>query len=83
MAAAQDDDDIQLIRASASLLQDLEQSLPHLLWKDKQRTRVHHLVRLRDLDHVLQLVRLDYPKNVCSTGLMWRRSNLFSPNLNY
>ena len=58
--ALQDDDDLRLIRASASLLQDLEQSLPHLLWKVKGHRRVHQLVRLRDLDYVLQLVRPMY-----------------------
>ena len=53
--ASQDDDDLQLMRASASLLQDLEQSLPRLLWKSK--ARLHQLVRVRDLDYIIRLVR--------------------------
>lgn len=57
--ASQDDDDLRLVRASHSLLEDLEGSLPRLLWKSKTN-RVHQIVRLRDLDYVLQLVRYIY-----------------------
>lgn len=56
--ATQDDDDLRLIRASASLLEDLEISLPRILWKPGHRSRVHQLVRLRDLDYIIQLVQL-------------------------
>jgi hypothetical protein len=54
------DDDLQLIRASAGLLSDLQSALSKLLWKSggAQGRRVHHLVRLRDLEHVIQLVCL-------------------------
>ncbi|KAF1348011.1 armadillo-type protein [Delphinella strobiligena] len=59
--ASQDDDDLRLIRASNSLLEDLERSLPRLLWKSKTN-RVHQLVRLRDLDYVLQLIEPFQPE---------------------
>ena len=56
--AAEIDDDLQLMRASAGLLSDLQIALSKLLWKRRDKGRVHHLVRSRDLDHVVQLVRI-------------------------
>ena len=55
--AAEVDDELQLMRASAGLLSDLQAALSKLLWKRGHKDRVHHLVRSRDLDHVIQLVR--------------------------
>jgi hypothetical protein len=51
--AAEVDDDLQLMRSSAGLLSDLQLALQKLLWK---RENIHHLVRSRDLDHVIQLI---------------------------
>ncbi|KAH0174553.1 cell morphogenesis protein-like protein, partial [Aureobasidium melanogenum] len=56
MMAAEVDDELQLMRASAELLSDLQTALSKLLWKRGDKGRVHHLVRSRDLDHVIQLV---------------------------
>lgn len=53
--ATEVDDDLQLMRASAGLLSDLHVAIEKLLWKQGDK-RVHHLVRSRDLDHVIQLV---------------------------
>jgi hypothetical protein len=52
--AAEVDDDLQLMRASAGLLSDLQVALSKLLWK--RGVHHHHLVRVRDLDHVIQLI---------------------------
>ena len=54
---AEVDDELQLMRASAGLLSDLQIALSKLLWKRGPK-RVHQLVRTRDLDHVIQLVHL-------------------------
>jgi hypothetical protein len=54
--ATEADDDLQLIRASGGLLADLQTALSNLLWKRGNQGHVHHLVRSRDLDHVIQLV---------------------------
>ncbi|KAI5257242.1 hypothetical protein E4T42_01275 [Aureobasidium subglaciale] len=54
--ATEVDDDLQLIRASPGLLTDLQVALKKLLWKRGNSSRVHSLVRSRDLDHVIQLV---------------------------
>lgn len=56
MMAAGIDDELQLMRASAGLLSDLQAALSKLLCKRGDKGRVHHLVRSRDLDHVIQLV---------------------------
>lgn len=56
MMAAEVDDELKLMRASAGLLSDLQVALSRLLWKRGDKGRVHHLVRSRDLDHVIQLV---------------------------
>ncbi|KAG9544402.1 cell morphogenesis protein-like protein, partial [Aureobasidium melanogenum] len=56
MMAAEVDDELQLMRASAELLSDLQAALSKLLWKRGDKGRVHHLVRSRDLNHVIQLV---------------------------
>ncbi|CAD0095047.1 unnamed protein product, partial [Aureobasidium vineae] len=54
--ATEVDDDLQLMRASAGLLSGLQIALSKLLWKRGDEGRVHHLVRSRDLDHVIQLI---------------------------
>ncbi|CAD0017199.1 unnamed protein product, partial [Aureobasidium pullulans] len=54
--ATEADDDLQLIRASGGLLADLQTALSNLLWKRGNQGHVHHLVRSRDLDHVIQLL---------------------------
>ncbi|KAH0385133.1 cell morphogenesis protein-like protein, partial [Aureobasidium melanogenum] len=56
MMAAEVDEELQLMRASAELLSDLQAALSKLLWKRGDKGRVHHLVRSRDLDHVIQLI---------------------------
>ncbi|KAG9611406.1 cell morphogenesis protein-like protein, partial [Aureobasidium melanogenum] len=56
MMAAEVDDELQLMRASAGLLSDLQAALSKLLWKRGDKGRVHNLVRSRDLDHVIQLI---------------------------
>ena len=61
MENAEDDEDLKLFKASATLLSDLEACLPQLLWRraksPSSRGRVHTQVKQRDLDHVLKLVR--------------------------
>lgn len=52
---SEEDEDLNLVRASASLLSDLETSLPKLLWNSK-RGRVHRYVRLPDLTYITGLV---------------------------
>lgn len=53
----EDDEELRLVRASNSLLSDLEVSLPALLWKSTASNRVvHRHVRSRDLEYLLQLV---------------------------
>lgn len=63
MEEPDDEDDLKLVRASAGLLSDLENALPKLLWKrPKTNTRrgpVHKQVQRRDLQFVVNLVRLD------------------------
>ncbi|KAI5276405.1 hypothetical protein E4T47_00731 [Aureobasidium subglaciale] len=54
--ATEVDDDLQMIRASPGLLTDLQVALKKLLFKRGISSRVHSLVRSRDLDHVIQLV---------------------------
>ncbi|KAL1303547.1 hypothetical protein AAFC00_006919 [Neodothiora populina] len=74
---SEEDDDIRLVRASASLLDDLEHSLPRLLWKAKPQKRVHQLVRKKDLNHVLQLIEPFQPE----PQLLDARLKLFLPVL--
>ena len=79
--AAEGDDNLQLMRASAGLLSNLQVALTKLLWKRGDK-RVHHLVRVRDLDHVIQLVcfaSLYGP----TTVLISYRLNLSKANRNY
>jgi hypothetical protein len=61
--AAEVDDDLRLMRASAGLLSDLQIALSKLLWK-REAKGVHQLVRTRDLDHVVQLVYLLSPSRL-------------------
>lgn len=60
---AEVDDELQLMRASAGLLSDLQIALSKLLWK-RGAKRVHQLVHTRDLDHVIQLVHLLSPSKL-------------------
>lgn len=56
----EDEDDMRLVRASASLLSDLVASLPKLFWKrsveNGQSKTVHRLVKIKDLEYVIKLV---------------------------
>ncbi|KAI7135785.1 hypothetical protein KC352_g30542, partial [Hortaea werneckii] len=60
MGSNDDDADLQLIKASPSLLSDLQDALPRALWRpaktDSAPGRVHSQVRQRDLDNILQLI---------------------------
>ncbi|RMZ11612.1 hypothetical protein D0860_03304 [Hortaea werneckii] len=60
MESNDDDADLQLIKASSSLLSDLQDALPRALWRpsktDSAPGRVHSRVRQRDLDNILQLI---------------------------
>lgn len=55
-----EDDDLAVLKASASLLSDLEASLPRVLYKTPKlgtsRGAIHCRVRQRDLDHLVKLV---------------------------
>ena len=66
MEGPEEDDDLQLVKASARLLSDLEDALPKLLWNPSSKTgsgrRVHSHVKRRDLDHVIRLVRNAMPQ---------------------
>lgn len=55
MANFEDDEDLKLVKASASLLDELVQNLPKLL--RRRSGKVHALVRTKDLDHIVNLVR--------------------------
>lgn len=64
MEPADDDDDLRLVKASATLLGDLEDVLPKLLWKSAKSgnaRKVHSQIKRRDLDNVINLVRLLSP----------------------
>lgn len=59
MEGTEDDDDLRLVKASATLLADLEDALPKILWKPAKSgngRKVHTRVKRRDLDHVIHLV---------------------------
>ncbi|RMY14724.1 hypothetical protein D0868_01291 [Hortaea werneckii] len=60
MEGNDDDTDLQLIKASSTLLSDLQDALPKALWRpsrtDSARGRVHSQVRQRDLDYILKLI---------------------------
>lgn len=60
MEATEEEDDVELAKASVGLLADLESQVPKLLWKklksDGVRGAVHSCVRQRDLDYVIRLV---------------------------
>jgi len=60
---AEDDEELQLVRASGALLTDLELNLPKLLWKPSKtgasdEKRVHRYVRDDDLSFVVQMVSI-------------------------
>ena len=87
MESNDDDAALQLIKASSTLLSDLQDALPKTLWRpskaDSARGRVHSQVRQRDLDHILKLVRYDAQKINYYSPLMARiRSSLFKANRN-
>ena len=60
MDNGEDEDDLKLVRASASLLSDLEAALPKVLWKpgktSAQHGHVHKQVKQRDINYILRLV---------------------------
>ncbi|KAI7283739.1 hypothetical protein KC345_g2748 [Hortaea werneckii] len=60
MESNDDDADLRLIKASSTLLSDLQDALPKALWRpsktDSAHGRVHSQVRQRDLDNILQLI---------------------------
>ncbi|KAF4556425.1 Tubulin folding cofactor D-like protein [Elsinoe fawcettii] len=52
-----EEDDLQLVKASAQLLSDLEAALPRLLWrKGKAEQQPHRYVKNADLDRVISLI---------------------------
>ncbi|KAK0253227.1 hypothetical protein LTR91_011040 [Friedmanniomyces endolithicus] len=60
METADDDDDLKLGQASASLLSALELALPRLLWRRSEtgsdHGAVHTRAKRRDLDYVIKLI---------------------------
>ncbi|KAK4544327.1 hypothetical protein LTR36_004218 [Oleoguttula mirabilis] len=60
METADDDADLKLVKASATLLADLEGALPKLLWRPSRdgaaHGRVHTRVKQKDLDYVIKLI---------------------------
>lgn len=65
MENSEEEDDLKLVKASASLLADLENALPKLLSKPAKSgsgRRLHTRVKRRDLDYVTRLVL--YSKHV-------------------
>lgn len=65
MENVDEEDDVKLVKASATLLSDLEAELPKLLWKrsamhessqKQKQKRVHTRVRKCDLERVINLV---------------------------
>lgn len=58
--SSDEEDDLRLVKASATLLAELEQDLPKLLWKTRKpehrQRRVHTQIRRRDLDRITSLV---------------------------
>ncbi|GAM85092.1 hypothetical protein ANO11243_030950 [Dothideomycetidae sp. 11243] len=55
---ADDQDDALVVKASATLLHDLEAALPKILWKHQhgRALRVHRYVKWRALDHLIGLI---------------------------
>jgi hypothetical protein len=58
-----EDDDLQLLRASVSLVDGVNLLLPRLLWKaptkDTKKVKVHRLVRQKDLEQlILKVIKL-------------------------
>ncbi|KAK5121521.1 hypothetical protein LTR85_005354 [Meristemomyces frigidus] len=60
MEAADEDAELKLVKASATLLADLESALPKLLWRPSKtgtgHGRVHTRVKQKDLDFVIKLI---------------------------
>ncbi|KAK5107621.1 hypothetical protein LTR62_000956 [Meristemomyces frigidus] len=55
----EDDADLKLVQASATLLSDLQIALPKILWRQAEGVehgRVHTRVRQRDLDYAVRLI---------------------------
>lgn len=53
-------DDLVLVKASATLLQDISDALPKILWKKGTagaQREVHRYARWRAVEHVIGLVR--------------------------
>jgi hypothetical protein len=58
---AAEDDELQLLRISEGLVADLQKLLRRVLWKKSQsgqtdELKVHRVVKLRDLDRLIQKV---------------------------
>lgn len=87
MDDSDDDTDLQLVKASATLLADLESALPKLLWRpNKSGTshgRVHTQVRRRDLDLVIKLVRVTRPDHCRHVLTVGDRSSRSKASRNY
>ena len=81
-----EDDDLKLVTASANLLDNLEASLPKLLWKpsktDATHGRVHRVVKRRDLDYVIKLVRQSNDLRGRTSLMASDRSSHFKASLN-
>lgn len=61
MEQNEEEDDVRLAKASASLLSDLEEHLPKLLWKPSRSDTnrhgsVHSRVKRKDLDYIVNSV---------------------------
>jgi hypothetical protein len=64
--ASAEDDDVWLLRASAGMVDAVNSLLSRLLWKKRSRdtsqAEVHRVVKERELDRLILLVR---PPNEC------------------
>lgn len=60
MEGTEEDVDLKLVKASATLLADLEDALPKVLWKSAKSgngRKAHTQVKGKDLDYITRLVR--------------------------
>ena len=79
METVDDDDDLKLFQASASLLSDLEHALPKVLWKRSKGTirgAVHSSIKRPDLDYLITLVRPPGPATINGPPLLTTRNRL-------